>query len=183
MGCRRDAARNRRDLFGDTVRSPARARPTFEQPLEPFSTPSRRQLPRAHARAPHDRPCPGGTCGLRSGPLRVVLFQIGEQRAIFLAFTGSFGVSNPACAAGPNRGGDVRIDRRERTTLYELVRDNLETLYGAVDDGALDMAATTKADAINRLRRLRSTNERQRPHAYGDLVDGHHCTGEQIGLA
>ena len=29
--------------------------------------------------------------------------------------------------------------RPERTTLYEVVRDNLETLYGAIDDGALDV--------------------------------------------
>src|SRR4051812_37140358 len=29
--------------------------------------------------------------------------------------------------------------RPERTSLYEVVRDNLETLYGAIDDGALDV--------------------------------------------
>jgi hypothetical protein len=29
--------------------------------------------------------------------------------------------------------------RPERTSLYELVRDNLDTLYGAIDDGALDV--------------------------------------------
>lgn len=29
--------------------------------------------------------------------------------------------------------------RPERTALYEGVRDNLETLYGAIDDGALDV--------------------------------------------
>ncbi|HKQ70353.1 MAG TPA: hypothetical protein VJT73_13480 [Polyangiaceae bacterium] len=29
--------------------------------------------------------------------------------------------------------------RPERTALYEVVRDNLETLYGAIDDGALDV--------------------------------------------
>ena len=29
--------------------------------------------------------------------------------------------------------------RPERTALYELVRDNLETLYGAIDEGALDV--------------------------------------------
>jgi hypothetical protein len=27
--------------------------------------------------------------------------------------------------------------RPETTTLYEVVRDNLETLYGAIDDGAI----------------------------------------------
>ena len=30
--------------------------------------------------------------------------------------------------------------RPETTTLYAVVRDNLETLYGAVDDGALPIA-------------------------------------------
>jgi hypothetical protein len=37
------------------------------------------------------------------------------------------------------RGADFTYGRRrpETTTLYEAVRDNLETLYGAVDDGAL----------------------------------------------
>jgi hypothetical protein len=29
--------------------------------------------------------------------------------------------------------------RPEATALYELVRDNLATLYGAIDDGALDV--------------------------------------------
>ena len=29
--------------------------------------------------------------------------------------------------------------RPERTALYEVVRDNLETLYGAIDDGALEV--------------------------------------------
>ena len=29
--------------------------------------------------------------------------------------------------------------RPETTALYELVRDNLETLYGAIADGALDV--------------------------------------------
>jgi hypothetical protein len=29
--------------------------------------------------------------------------------------------------------------RPEKTRLYEVARDNLETLYGAVEDGALDV--------------------------------------------
>ncbi len=29
--------------------------------------------------------------------------------------------------------------RPERSTLYEVVRDNLETLYGAIDEGALEI--------------------------------------------
>ena len=33
--------------------------------------------------------------------------------------------------------GDHRRHRPETTALYEVVRDNLETLYGAIDDGAL----------------------------------------------
>jgi len=40
------------------------------------------------------------------------------------------------------RGAGITYERRrpETTTLYEVVRDNLETLYGAVDDGALPIA-------------------------------------------
>jgi hypothetical protein len=30
-----------------------------------------------------------------------------------------------------------RRHRPETTALYEVVRDNLETLYGAIDDGAI----------------------------------------------
>jgi hypothetical protein len=33
--------------------------------------------------------------------------------------------------------GVYRRHRPETTALYEVVRDNLETLYGAIDDGAL----------------------------------------------
>lgn len=32
-----------------------------------------------------------------------------------------------------------RARRPEATALYEVVRDSLETLYGAIDDGALDV--------------------------------------------
>ena len=39
-----------------------------------------------------------------------------------------------ARAAAP---GVYRRHRPETTALYEVVRDNLETLYGAIDDGAL----------------------------------------------
>jgi len=35
--------------------------------------------------------------------------------------------------------GQYERHRPETTTLYEVVRDNLETLYGAIDDGALDI--------------------------------------------
>jgi hypothetical protein len=41
--------------------------------------------------------------------------------------------ARPACFTYERR-------RPERTTLYEVVRDNLETLYGAVDDGAIPIA-------------------------------------------
>jgi hypothetical protein len=34
---------------------------------------------------------------------------------------------------------EYRRHRPEATALYEVVRDNLETLYGAIDDGALDV--------------------------------------------
>ena len=41
-----------------------------------------------------------------------------------------------ASAAGPIR---LRAPHPERTALYEIVRDNLETLYGAIEDGALEV--------------------------------------------
>jgi hypothetical protein len=37
------------------------------------------------------------------------------------------------------RANAYRRRRPETTALYEVVRDNLETLYGAIDDGALDV--------------------------------------------
>ena len=37
--------------------------------------------------------------------------------------------------------------RPETTALYEVVRDNLETLYGAIDDGALDVRVPKNASA------------------------------------
>jgi hypothetical protein len=40
-----------------------------------------------------------------------------------------------ACA----RSVSYQRHRPETTALYEIVRDNLETLYGAIDDGALDV--------------------------------------------
>ena len=33
--------------------------------------------------------------------------------------------------------GSYKAKRPEATVLYEVVRDDLETLYGAIDDGAL----------------------------------------------
>ncbi len=41
-------------------------------------------------------------------------------------------------AFGANAGSYERR-RPERTALYQVVRDNIETLYGAIDDGALDI--------------------------------------------
>ena len=35
--------------------------------------------------------------------------------------------------------------RPEQTTLYAVVRDNLETLYGAIDEGALDVKVAKHA--------------------------------------
>ena len=45
-----------------------------------------------------------------------------------------------AAASPPDRkgAGDYQRHRPETTALYEVVRDNLETLYGAIEDGALD---------------------------------------------
>ena len=46
----------------------------------------------------------------------------------------------PALFGQPRVAGtDYARRRPERTALYEVVRDNLETLYGAIDDGALDI--------------------------------------------
>jgi hypothetical protein len=49
----------------------------------------------------------------------------------------------PAAAAPPaataDEAGAHRRHRPETTALYEVVRDNLETLYGGIDDGALDV--------------------------------------------
>jgi hypothetical protein len=44
-------------------------------------------------------------------------------------------------ASSPHDRGTAGYERHrpETTALYELVRDNLDTLYGAIDDGALDV--------------------------------------------
>ena len=44
-------------------------------------------------------------------------------------------------AAAADRHGTAGYERHrpETTALYEFVRDNLETLYGAIDDGAIDV--------------------------------------------
>jgi hypothetical protein len=41
------------------------------------------------------------------------------------------------CAHGRAIGPTYERRRQETTALYEVVRDNLETLYGAIEDGAL----------------------------------------------
>ncbi len=46
----------------------------------------------------------------------------------------------PAATPRPKTGAAPGVYRRRRpesTALYEVVRDNLETLFGAIDDGAL----------------------------------------------
>ena len=46
----------------------------------------------------------------------------------------------PAATPPPKTGAAPGVYRRRRpesTALYEVVRDNLETLFGAIDDGAL----------------------------------------------
>jgi Transposase zinc-binding domain/Putative transposase len=48
----------------------------------------------------------------------------------------SAAVPTSAASASP-RSGAYRRHRPETTALYEVVRDNLETLYGAIDDGAI----------------------------------------------
>ena len=46
----------------------------------------------------------------------------------------------PDSTSPPKTGAAAGVYRRHRpdsTALYEVVRDNLETLFGAIDDGAL----------------------------------------------
>src|SRR5277367_1257401 len=45
----------------------------------------------------------------------------------------------PAASLHDRGTADYERHRPETTALYELVRDNLDTLYGAIDDGALDV--------------------------------------------
>src|SRR5262249_46360703 len=50
------------------------------------------------------------------------------------------GVGSPDASAAARVGAvSYQRHRPETTALYELVRDNLDTLYGAIDDGALDV--------------------------------------------
>jgi hypothetical protein len=43
----------------------------------------------------------------------------------------------PLAATATTPGAAYRRNQPETTALYEVVRDNLETLYGAIDDGAI----------------------------------------------
>ena len=43
----------------------------------------------------------------------------------------------PPAATATTPGAAYRRHQPETTALYEVVRDNLETLYGAIDEGAL----------------------------------------------
>jgi hypothetical protein len=43
----------------------------------------------------------------------------------------------PPAASATIPGAAYRRHQPETTALYEVVRDNLETLYGAIDDGAI----------------------------------------------
>lgn len=47
--------------------------------------------------------------------------------------------------------------RPETTALYDVVRDNLETLYGAIADGALDVQLPKHAELQARVERLHAT--------------------------
>jgi hypothetical protein len=47
--------------------------------------------------------------------------------------------------AARTHAGQYERRRPERGALYEVVRDNLETLYGAIDDGALDIKLSKHA--------------------------------------
>lgn len=47
------------------------------------------------------------------------------------------GVRSRRRVASASTGIVYERRRPEKTTLYEVVRDNVETLYGAIDDGAV----------------------------------------------
>jgi hypothetical protein len=56
------------------------------------------------------------------------------------------GVGPPDASAAARVGAaGYQRHRPETTALYELVRDNLDTLYGAIDDGALDVRLSKHA--------------------------------------
>src|SRR6266496_2184918 len=52
----------------------------------------------------------------------------------------------------------------ERSTLYEVVRDNLETLYGAIDEGALDVKVSKHARKEPRLLSRRAPDRPTNSH-------------------
>jgi hypothetical protein len=49
----------------------------------------------------------------------------------------SSGASPTSAASANPSSGAYQRHQPETTALYEVVRDNLETLYGAIDDGAI----------------------------------------------
>ena len=59
----------------------------------------------------------------------------------------------PATTPPPKTGATPRVYRRhqpEATALYEVVRDNIETLFGAINDGALPVRIPRQREAYPR---------------------------------
>ena len=52
-------------------------------------------------------------------------------------WSGAVFVASAPPAASATASAGYRRHRPETTALYEVVRDNLATLYGAIDDGAI----------------------------------------------
>jgi hypothetical protein len=56
------------------------------------------------------------------------------------------GVGLPAtCPREHRASAEYQRCRPETTVLYEIVRDNIDTLYGAIDDSALDISSPKHA--------------------------------------
>ena len=58
--------------------------------------------------------------------------------------------------------GVYRRHRPETTALYEVVRDNIETLFGAINDGALAVRLPRQREACPRGTRRRNERKRKR---------------------
>jgi len=84
------------------------------------------------------KPSPGTTCGLDHGPSPAR--PSGPEQARRWPGRGRRVrcPPSPAAALGAEAGA-YRRHRPETAALYEVVRDNLETLYGAIEDGALSV--------------------------------------------
>ena len=107
----------------------------LRSPLTPRDPglPRSRGVRNAGLRTPPDPPALGT---LSSRPLQASLRkQLCSRRTLSHRQVGWCGDHVPGLQAPAP--GVYRRHRPETTALYEVVRDNLETLYGAIDDGAI----------------------------------------------